>query len=365
MTSANRQPLHFSNAHWYEDRISVAADPALLRSNVNGGVYVDRQFGNAWSWTPPPGAAVYGRSAAVPHGPLDIGQAVFRAPFRRIPIIELRSLNELLSFSAGDVAKDPQVTKMWRGQPRHYTLEREPSDKLRLYGELDADEPSLLPSAARQSLYFPDIAEAWTGLLDLYIEERLNVLVAIEQEPRRAQLRREAENFISGYNYRGWAWATAQHYGLPSVGLDLTSDINIALYFALHKFKIDPDTGVMSVRRAIDEDDPIIYGLDVFAHDLVEDDKLAPAWLSCARPRAQKAYFFGSAWGDSVNRAAERVYVAVRLKDHANWDCPISTADAFPSTSTDEFLLFLLKARERRYHPLINDLLRRVYFTAG
>lgn len=364
MTSSSREPLHLSNAHWYEDRISVASEPSLVNVIEESGRFVDRQFGNAWSWTPPPGAAVYGLSAAVPRGRNDAGGPAMRVPFRRIPVIELSSVAEVLAFGAGNASKDAQVRGMWRGQPRHYSLERPLLDRLRLYGEAEVDEPSLLPSAARQSVYFPDLAEAWCGLLDLYIEERLEKLGAGATAQQHAQLRREAENLVNSYSYRAWALATAQHYGLPSVGLDLTSDIRVALYFALHRFKTNPDTGVMSVKRATEEDDPIIYGVGVFTHDLIEDERIAPTWLSCARPQAQAAFFFGTAWGDSINRAADRVYVAARLKGHTNWECPVSTAEIFPSALDDHFLAFLLRAKERFRDLPVGALLRQIYFPA-
>lgn len=364
MASDSREPLHLSNAHWYEDRISIAADFSLLQEVGDATIYRDRQFGNAWSWTPPSGAAVYGRTSEIPRGPGDEGGPVLRVPFRRIPVIELHSVAAVLALGRGNASKDPSITGMWRGQSRHHSLQREPIDRLRLYGDLEADEPSLLPSAARQDRYFPDIFDTWSGLLDLYVEERLEHL-SKTYTSQAARLLHEARSFKGSYRYRGWGLATAQHYGLPSVGLDLTSDIRVALYFALHRFETDAGTGVMSVRRATEEDDPIIYGLGVFEYDLLEDEKLAPAWLNCARPRAQNAFFFGSGWGDSVNRAADRVYVAARLRGHSRWVSPLSTTEVFPTAFDDTFLAFLLRARERFGDTATGDLLRRIYFTAA
>ncbi|SEF84085.1 FRG domain-containing protein [Bosea lathyri] len=364
MTSFDREPLHLTNAHWYEDRLSVAADIPSLHDVGEGGTYIDRQFGNAWSWTPAPGAALYGRTQAVPRGPFDDGEAVLRVPFRRIPVIDLHSVDEVLAFGSGNASKDPSVIGMWRGQSRHWTLKRESVDKLRLYGDLEADEPSLLPSAARKDIYFPSMFETWSGLIDIYVDEHLKDLAVFDASQSESR-RQQAASFRASYNYRGWGLATAQHYGLPSVGLDLTSDIMVALYFALHRFETNPSTGAMSVRRATDEDDPIIYGLGVFENDLLEDEKLAPAWLNCARPKAQKAFFFGSAWGDSVNRAADRVYVAARLRGHASWTSPLNTEAIFPSASDDAFLAFLLRSRERFASTAVVDLLKWVYFAAG
>ncbi len=342
----------------------MAADCSLLQDVGDAAPYRDRQFGNAWSWTPPSGAAVYGRTSEVPRAPGDEGDAVLRVPFRRIPVIDLYSVEEVMALGRGSASKDPSVTGMWRGQSRHHSLKREPIDRLRLYGDLEADEPSLLPSAARQDRYFPDVFDTWSGLLDLYIEERLGHL-SETYTSQAARLLHEARSFRGSYRYRGWGLATAQHYGLPSVGLDLTSDIRVALYFALHRFKTDPDSGVMSVRRATEEDDPIIYGLGVFEYDLLEDEKLAPAWLNCARPKAQNAFFFGSPWGDSVNRAADRIYVAARLRGHTQWLSPLRTTDVFPTAFNDTFLAFLLSARDRFTDPAVADLLRQIYFTAA
>jgi hypothetical protein len=287
---------------------------------------------------------------------------VLRVPFRRIPVIDLHSVADVLALGRGNTSKDPSVRGMWRGQSSHHRLKRESIDRLRLYGDLHVDELSLLPSAARQGLYFPDVFDTWSGLLDVYMEERLGKLCE-NYASQSARLTREASSFRGSYRYRGWGLATAQHYGLPSVGLDLTSDIRVALYFALHRFATDPETGLMSVRRATEEDDPVIYGLGVFEYDLLEDEKLAPAWLTCARPKAQSAFFFGSAWGDSVNRAADRVYIAARLRGHAKWVSPLRTADVFPTAFNDDFLAFLISARERFSEPLVADLLRRIYFT--
>jgi hypothetical protein len=364
VSSTDSKPLHLTNAHLYGDRVSVAANFSLLEEAGTVGAYADSQFGNAWSWTPASGAAVYGQTATVPRGPLDVGKAVLRAPFRRIPIVDLHSVSEVIAFGEGNASNDPNVRGMWRGQSRHWSLQRGALDKMRLYGDPAADEPSLLPSAARQGVYFPDFFEAWSGILDFFIPKRLERHAAID-ESQSDRIRREAASFRSTYAYRAWGLATAQHYGLPSVGLDLTSDIRVALYFALHRFKTDASTGAMSVTRATEEDDPVIYGLGVFDHDLLEDAKLAPAWLQCARPHAQKAFFFGTAWGESINRAADRVYIAARLRGHTKWASPLSTAEVFPSASNDDFLAFLIEEKERFKTPETVDLLKRIYFAVA
>ena len=143
----------------------------------------------------------------------------------------------------------------------------------------------------------------------------------------------------------------------------MTDDILVALFFALHRFSTDPATGAMSMSRASSIDSPVIYGLGGFEnHDLLDDAKLGPPWLQCARPKAQGASFFATGWGEAANKAADRIYVAFRLVGYSTWRSPRDLRSIFPSNQEDVFLDFLMKANGRYANPQVQDLLRRVYF---
>lgn len=354
---------HISNAFWLADRVSGACDKSLINEVENEATYVDPYFGLSWSWTPKPGAALYGRTDDIPPAPVDAhGNGQFlRVPFRRIPIIEIGSMAELHSLARSVRSEDPSVRGVWRGQVSQYFLKRQDADKLRLYGDVDILEPSLVPSASRSNVYFPDFHAAWSGLLDLYMVRRLGELSSTYPSNKR-RLASDLAAFGAGYNYRLWALATAQHYGLPSVGLDLTPDIDVALFFALHRIAIDRATGALTVTRADATAEPVIYGLGGFKNDLLNDEEIGPAWLQCARPRAQKAMFYVTAWGLSSNKAADRIYCAIKLRDHANWRLPLSKEDLFPNGPADPLVEFLLEMRGKSSDPTITDLLARVYF---
>lgn len=250
---------------------------------------------------------------------------------------------------------DPNTKGVWRGQTSHYTTEKKGRTKdelLRLYGEEDVDEPSLLPSAARTDLYFPDSFGAWSALLDLYVHERA----------KEKGTQRELLNFVNSYRYRMWGFATAQHYGLPSVGLDVTDDIDAAIFFALHTFKTSAE-GITTVTRAISTASPIVYGLGGFTnHELFEDEKLAPSRLLCARPAAQSALFFSTGWGHAPNNAAQRIYVALKLVGHESWKFDLQPSHFFPKPQEDEFLHFLLERKNDLRLPVIQDLLSKIYY---
>ncbi len=363
MTSADALRPHLVNAPFVQDRVSAACDPDLVNHPQSGEIYVDPWYGNAWSWTPPADAAVYGRTAQLPPTPIEEhGNGQFlRTPFRRVPYLNIHSPAELVSFARGVRSQNSDIKGVWRGQWREYALERSEEDRRRLYGDAEVFEPSLRPSASREARPFPLLFEAWSGLLDLWITERVEQMVN-DHPSQGPYIRKLTANFCAGYNYRIWGFATAQHYGLPSVGLDVTTDILVALFFALHCASVDMNTGGLTVTRADRSAAPVIYGLGPFKYDLLEDERLAPAWLHLARPRAQKAFFFGTAWGAASNKAAERIYVALRLVGHEKWSSPLSAADVFPNGLDDSFVAFLIGMRGKVGHTMVEELLKRIYF---
>lgn len=356
MRSADQLFAHLHNVNPIADRVSPACDTVQVNKSAGTPAYVDPLYGNCWSWTPAHGAAVYGRTENLPVGPLDeLANGTFlRVPFRRVPVIEVSSIEEVRAIAGSVKSGDPHFSGVWRGQSNHYTTEkagRSKDELLRLYGAEDVNEPSLLPSAARTSLYFPDSFGAWSALLDLYIHERV----------QEQGMRRELLNFVNSYRYRMWGFATAQHYGLPSVGLDVTHDIDVALFFALHTFKTSVE-GIMTATRATATDAPIVYGLGGFTHhELYKDEDLAPRRLLCTRPAAQSAMFFSTGWGHAPNNAAQRVYVALKLVGHETWEFDVPPSHYFPKPQDDEFLRFLLERKIELKLPVVQDLLSKIY----
>lgn len=357
MPSVDLLFAHLHNIHPIADRVSPACDIGQVDKSAGTPGYEDPLYGNCWSWTPAQGAAVYGRTDGLPVGPMDeLANGTFlRVPFRRVPVIEVHSIEEVRSIARSVDSSNPNIRGVWRGQSSHYTTEkagRTKDELLRLYGAEDVDEPSLLPSSARTDLYFPDSFGTWSALLDLYVHER-----AKEQGAERELL-----NFVNSYHYRMWGFATAQHYGLPSVGLDVTHDIDVALFFALHTLKTSIE-GITTTTRVASNASPIIYGLGGFVgHELLEDEKLAPARLMCTRPTAQSAMFFSTGWGHAPNNAAQRIYVALKLVGHEGWKYDFQPSRYFPNKEDDQFLRFLLERKSELKLPAIQDMLSKIYY---
>jgi hypothetical protein len=109
---------------------------------------------------------------------------------------------------------------------------------------------------------------------------------------------------------------------------------------------------------------PVLYALSAFENDLFDDAQLAPAWLQCARPIAQKALFLATRWGQAPNRAAERIFVAIRLRNHTEWKLPLAVEDLFPLRRDDLFLDFLLDAKSTYDSIAKVAMLDKIYFRA-
>ena len=133
-------------------RLQIGSPPSCDIGQVNKSAgtpaYVDPLYGNCWSWTPAHGAAVYGRTDDLPVGPLDelASGAFLRVPFRRVPVIEVSSIEEVRAIAGRVKSGDPNFSGVWRGQSSHYTTEktgRTKDELLRLYGAEDVESSPL------------------------------------------------------------------------------------------------------------------------------------------------------------------------------------------------------------------------------
>jgi len=166
---------HFGNVDPFQNRVSSAAAAERFLVSRTSGITVDRLRGHLWNYRLDAGDAVYGRTADFPEGPLDAlaNGAFIRVPYRRIPRIRIRSMEELRSFARAIHWRDNAISVRWRGQSALHTLRSRRSDEdlLKFYGTTDVIEPSLLPLAARDEIDIERYMDAWFGLLDVLIED--------------------------------------------------------------------------------------------------------------------------------------------------------------------------------------------------
>ncbi len=356
---------HFDNASPFQNRISCAISADAFQGKRESRLIVDPFHGHAWNFDIKPGDGVYGITEKFPAGPLDDrcdGRFV-RVPYRRIPRIRVTSYDELKLVASSVYSKDPKISAMWRGQTQLYTLreKRTETEMMQLYGNANEIEPSLLPSASRGNVNVGKYMAAWFGLLDVYLREVTEHMRKIYREETVNAAVDATDMLRHSYAFRIWAFGVAQHYGLPSTGLDLTPDVDVALFFALNNFAVAAN-GITTISRVNASATPVILYMGVFDGDLSSDEKLAPAHLATPRASAQKAHFFQTAWGQSPNRAAERIVAVFDLIDHANWKIPQLESTLFPSMSNDRYSRFLASAQDRFPEILSLVPLNKIYF---
>jgi hypothetical protein len=138
--------------------------------------------------------------------------------------------------------------------------------------------------------------------------------------------------------------ALAQHYGIPTHGLDVTTNFNVALWFATNLYTRD-DQGVASYASLRPNEWPVerehwpvlvvcqmvTNSIEQSLHDCEE---LAEFGLEAKRPLRQHARFFQGGHSYHQNRLAEAVVCVVRLAPGA-YETNLSFDSLFPRPEND------------------------------
>jgi hypothetical protein len=118
----------------------------------------------------------------------------------------------------------------------------------------------------------------------------------------------------------------------PVPGLDVTTELRVALFFALHTFSVEGEDLVCR-RTPPGSGDCVVYCLVVAEPEWAIDyERLVPTLTTAARPRAQRARFLANAWRYARNGSARNIYCAFYLSPDVDWgeDVP-SYREMFPS----------------------------------
>ena len=167
----------------------------------------------------------------------------------------------------------------------------------------------MLPSAARDGIDVERYMDAWFGLLDVFIDEAHARLRSSRGANVAADWEVDAKALRQSYGFREWAFGVAQHYGLPSTGLDLTPDLDVETFFALHRLTI-ASTGETTIVRLRADAEPVILFMSIFEGDLRSDKATTPPHLVTPRAVAQNAHFFRTSVGSGAepSRGANRCH---------------------------------------------------------
>jgi hypothetical protein len=151
------------------------------------------------------------------------------------PIIEVGSVAELRSL-AGNIPPRSDEGVFFRGQGTLYPLKRHPRVQRLLFGDSARPEPSLITSAARKHFDYDSLHFALRYFLEQELFGARGAAAAAADDYKA--WREQSTRLTCDVDYA--IMALAQHYGLPSHGLDVTSDVDVALWFATNKWSEGP-----------------------------------------------------------------------------------------------------------------------------
>ncbi|RCV66110.1 Tetratricopeptide (TPR) repeat, partial [Methanophagales archaeon] len=269
-----------------------------------------------------------------------------------VPIVEVEDFAELRVLS-NKILEYPNTGIFFRGQTKGYTLKRTSIVKRLLFGRENVVEPSLLGSAPRRRLDYNRVHSA----LQLHVQDFIYqqaVNSGNDLEPIHNEWLKLASSPAGD-----WAiavMALGQHYGIPTNGIDITSNLEVAVWFATHKFiKLEDGRARFRQMNKIDWPDnpelwPVVYFIQPVTDSIIPSirkiESLRNLGLEALRPERQFAQFFWGAHSIHQNRLAEALVCMVRLKP-GEYDTGLTYYHLFPPPYEDPTYKFMLDLRRR------------------
>jgi len=337
--------LTFNNVSLFRNQISpFFVEGSEFKFNASK-IMVDGYYGLGYDAKINYPIGIYGRTNDIPaySGDALANYGFLRTPFRRIPRFLVHNRKELDAFLGLVQSADRSLRSLFRGQVREYYLRRDPATLSILYDDPNALEPSLLPSASRAGIQLEDIAPEWSTLVQLFIYHWVTDIKSYLPQKDATRIGEELTRLVSSYQHWVFLLSLAQHYGLPSAGLDVTDKIDVALFFALHEFSTDPNNPAHALvkRRGPTGEPSVIYYFADAEGFFIDFQKLHPFGFPLARPDAQNANFLHTGWGLASNAIAQRLFMAIYLDPAGDWGPLPSTSELFPDPASDHFGRFL------------------------
>lgn len=269
-----------------------------------------------------------------------------------VPIVEVSNLTELRELS-NRIPEFPHTSIFFRGQTKNYSLKRTPLVNKLLYGQEDVEEPSLLGAAPRRKLDYEKVHSA----LQLHVQDFI-YQQAVCSDKNLDSVHNEWFELASCPT-GDWdiiVMALGQHYGIPTHGIDITGNLEVAVWFATHKFKILEDGKAHYVQMKFEDWPenselwPVVYFIQPVTNSIIPSIRkiksLDNLGIEVLRPDRQFAQFFMGAHGIHQNRLAEALVCMVRLKPGL-YDTGLTFDYLFPPPDEDQAYKFMINLKKR------------------
>lgn len=214
------------NAYPIANEVStgISSNMQLVDSlKESSALYIDDHYGRVYRETLINTSCVYGKSSLLDYYSKMEGLKVIdelRVPFRRVPIYTVDQASDIKPFIDTLSRQNSSHKILLRGQARTYLIERTKREFEILYGET-VNEPSFLPSHLRANFEEYTLKSLWHSLSSILLHEAC--IDEISSNSKNSQeLQSDAYKVRHTFLFDLFALGIAQHYGLPSVGLDLS-----------------------------------------------------------------------------------------------------------------------------------------------
>lgn len=288
----------------------------------------------------------------------------FRVPHRKIPVYECSSLDTIQATVEKYKQANPNYKILLRGQNKIYPISRPKEELKHLYGRDDVVEPSFLPSHLRQDFNEIFMHSMWHNQTCLLINK---LAVRYQTQLSDKEFKQFYEDAIAIRNspiFGPLALGLAQHYGLPSVGLDLTDRIEVAAWFALHTMntKVNP-TKVSDIDIS---HNPTIFIFRCPEDAVFEYKSIRPEIFPEGRPDFQNAWFGQVGWGVAPNQLGSYLAFAFRLNlGHLQTLPKDFDKFLFPDSSKDLILDYFINEKgKEQYEGEAKRALSQIYSLA-
>lgn len=334
-----------ANLHFTIDEVSPFANPdQIVRSGDR--FFVDHYYGQVYREMEVRPAAIYGPTRRLPAyaGDQLANDGFLRVPFRKVPRRIVRSREELDNIVNNIYSANDVLRTLFRGQTREYLIRRDRATSQWLFGEDVVLEPSLQASSARRAPNLEHLLPEWAMLLHLYL------IIHGKKE------------FSDRFDFAFLALALAQHYGLATSGLDVTNNIEVALFFARMRF--ERSGGPFRSRYVPNEKPdsfPVIYILAADERQQFEYDRFNDM-IPKSRPTAQSARFLHFGWGAAKNACVHRIFLALYLDPDGDFGPFPDPRKFFPSETEDRFARHLLFAADNGLPPELDAAFREGFY---
>jgi len=309
---------------------------------------------------------LYGVDEKMNYYPCGITEDIFdtlRVPYRKIPIYKIKDIKHLPSYIKRIESNNSDYEILLRGQNKLWEIQqREKNEKLYLYGSENVKEPSFLPSYLRSNFDEFFIQSMWINqaaiLLNDIDYDYSTLLSKSEYEMYQNQVffLKNSPAFIL------YALGIAQHYGMPSIGLDLTKSLNVAIWFATFNIDIDKN-GFATVNPISDFKESIIYVFRCPKNSVFSYHQVRPSIFPNGRPDAQNAWFGHVGWGLAKNQLASYLICGFKMEQDFLSEIPQNFyKELFPNQDEDYILDYFLKMKNmNKYEGEAQRALNKIY----